>query len=344
MNVIIPLAGEAKRLRPLSYSTPKPLFPIAGKTILERILIQLTKLLSHRQLNALGMVVSPAQQARKEVMETLTNIAQCIAGISPRFFVQERAEGTAHAIWCARDLLDEDEVVIAFADTIFLPEDYSLERNCGHLWTYWVNNPSSYGVVVTDHNGYITKLVEKPHTPVSHQAIIGVYHLPEGKSLLQKIEYLLVNNIREKGEFQITTALQLLADSGVKLKSTPVKLWLDCGNPEEMLTATAKVLKLEAPHKGSIVAETAHIKNSTIHPPCFLGEDTAIVNSVVGPYSCIEKGVKIVDSQVSHSIILKEALIENSELRRSIVGAFATVQGFRGSLAVADFSRITGGE
>lgn len=344
MNIIIPLAGEAKRLRPLSYSTPKPLFPIAGRTILERILLQIVRLSSGRTVGALGFVVSPVQKSKGEVIGELAYTAKKVLGMEPCFFVQETAEGTAHAIWCARELLNDEEVLIAFADTIFIPETYSMERDCGHLWTYHVEDPSSYGVVLTDSNGYITKLVEKPPTPVSHLAIIGIYHLPEGRSLLQKIEYLLANNIREKGEFQITSALQLLVDSGIRIKSAPVKVWLDCGRPEEMLTAARRLLEMEAPPNNSIIEECAVIKNSIIHHPCYIGREAIIENSVIGPYTCVEARARIVSSSIGQSIILKDACIEEAELTLSVVGNFAIIKGIRGAVIVADYSKVVGRE
>jgi len=311
VNWIIPIAGKGKRLRPHSLSRPKPLFPVAGKPVVARLMETLHKI-SGKPDNVV-FVVSPWQDT-----SLIPQIVESVVGseVNVHIRVQEKAEGTAHAIYQAGDLLN-GPVMIAFGDTIFKPSQYVLPEADGAIWTYRVEDPSSYGVVLTDQEGIITGMVEKPDTPISHKAIIGVYYVREGQVLKKHIEHLIENNIRGKGnEFQLTDALEMMVKEGLKLVALPVSQWLDTGNHKLLLNALKTILTEEGTH----ISKDAILKNCTIINPVYIGPYVHIEDSVIGPHTAIEEGTQIDNSVLKESVVLENCKIENIVANHSVIG------------------------
>ena len=256
-------------------------------------------------------------------------------GAKGSIYHQEEALGTAHAILCASDSL-QGPVVVAFADTLFFCQSkLNLDKD-SIIWTKKVADPSAFGVVLTDPYNRITGFVEKPKTPVSNQAIIGIYFFKDGENLKKELQYLIDNDVRKGGEYQLTDALQNMMEKGLKFYSEPVDEWLDCGNKDATVATHTSVLE----HIGHYVDPNAKVEESIIIPPCFIAADTEIQQSVVGPFVSIESGSRIKHAVVSESIIQKKSEVENMVLTKSMIGNEAGVRISANQLSLGDFSHF----
>src|SRR5689334_23072084 len=211
MNIIIPMAALGKRLRPHTLTTPKPLLPIAGKPIVHRLVEDIAKVCPEK-INEIGFIIHPS--FGKEVEEDLKAIAAAV-GASGKIFYQKEALGISHALLFAKELFT-GKVIVAFADTLFKAEFTLDTSKDGIIWVQQVKDPSQFGVVKLNDKNEITEFVEKPSTYVSDLAIIGIYFFKDGEALGREMQYLIDNNIKEKGEFQFTTALENLNKRGAK--------------------------------------------------------------------------------------------------------------------------------
>ena len=276
MNIIIPMAGRGTRMRPHSLTIPKPLIPIAGKPIAQRLVEDIAGI-AQQKIDNIGFVIHPS--FGKDVEEHLKQVAAQL-GAKGHVFYQEKALGTAHAIQCAQELL-EGNCIVAFADTLF-KADFVLDNSKdGIIWVQKVENPKPFGVVKVNSDGNITDFVEKPQQFVSDLAIIGIYYFKDGDRLRKEIQYLLDNDIKDKGEYQITNALENMKQKGAQLVPGQVEEWLDCGNKD--VTVYTNQRYLEFIKDKELVAKSVKVNNSVIIPPCYIGENVELHNSVVGP-------------------------------------------------------------
>ncbi len=330
MKLIIPMAGKGTRLRPHTHTTPKPLLPVAGTSIVERIIQTFDRTLE-RTIDEYVFVLGDFGDEVKHDLEELSGRH----GAKATFYTQEQALGTAHAVYCAADSLD-GEVIIVFADTLFdTTEHVSLEDADSVIWLKEVEDPSRFGVAV--HNGdTITGFVEKPDTPISRLAIIGVYYFKEGKDLCKEIRYLLDHNVTGHGdEYQLTDALDRLLKGGRRFRVATVDEWLDCGTIEAWLETNQAILDKENPP-----VDAGKYPGSKITPPVYIGEEVTIKNSTVGPYTSIGPHTSVSDSTVTNSMVLDHSHIEHSELDRATVGSHTSVSRYRGTLHIGDHSIV----
>lgn len=330
MNLIIPMAGKGKRLRPHTLTVPKPLIPIAGKPIVQRLVEDIAKV-SPEKIQKIGFIIGDFDD---DILDQLKEIASQ-AGAVASFYKQEVAEGTAHAVACAQELL-EGKVTVAFSDTLF-KADFDLNpEDDGIIWTKQVEDPSAFGVVKTDDHGYITDFIEKPNEFVSDQAIIGIYYFKDGEALKHELNHLISNNIRGGGEFQLTMALENLKQKGTRFTIGTVEEWLDCGNKNITVDSNSRYLDFL---KGqSLINNTSKIEKSEIIEPVFIGEGCEIVNSKVGPYVSIGSGTRVVDSKISNSLIQNNTLLEDVNLTNSMIGNFVKLKGQPKSVSLGDYS------
>src|SRR4051812_15645884 len=290
MKIIIPMAGMGKRMRPHTLTTPKPLIPIAGKPMVQRIVEDITKVCDEK-VDEIAFVVG---RFGKEAENNLVKVAESL-GAKGSIFYQDTPLGTAHAIMCAKECVT-GKVVVAFADTLF-KADFKLDSSKeGIIWVQKVEDPKPFGVVKIDAENVITDFVEKPQEFISDLAIIGIYYFKDGDYLRSELQYLLDNNITDKGEFQLTNALENMKAKGTKFSPGKVTEWLDCGNKNATVFTNQRILEFD---KGNPSLKGKEIKNtnSIILEPCFIGEGVTLINSVIGPYASI--GAK---STVTHSI------------------------------------------
>ena len=233
------MAGRGSRLRPHTLTIPKPLIPIAGKPIVQRLVEDISNVCNEK-VDEIAFIVG---DFGKEVETNLISIAESL-GARGSIYFQEEALGTAHAILCAKESL-KGNIVVAFADTLF-KADFKLDNSSdGIIWVKQIENPSAFGVVKLNSTGEITDFVEKPDTYVSNLAIIGIYYFKSGEQLCNELEYLIDNDIKEKGEYQLTNALENMKNKGVVFRPGEVKEWLDCGNKNVTVATNKKVLEYE---------------------------------------------------------------------------------------------------
>ena len=334
MNIIIPMAGLGKRMRPHTLTVPKPLLPIAGKPIVHRLVEDIAKVCPEK-IDTIGFIIHPS--FGKEVEESLKGIAKEV-GATGKIYYQEQAMGISHALLFAKELFT-GKIIVAFADTLFKAE-FKLDTNQdGIIWVQKVNDPSQFGVVKLNDKNEIVDLVEKPSSFVSDLAIIGIYFFKDGAGLGREMQYLIDNDIKDKGEYQFTSALQGLNKKGAKLIPGQVTEWLDCGNKNVTVQTNQRYLEFIKNQK--LVSDKVQIINSVIIPPCFIGDGAVIENSVVGPYVSVGEKTKIKDSRIINSIIQKETKISKAMLENSMLGNFVNFEGSAQDLSVGDFNSIT---
>jgi glucose-1-phosphate thymidylyltransferase len=333
LNIIVPMAGIGKRMRPHSLTVPKPLIPIAGKPIVQRLVEDIAQV-SDQPIANIGFIINPI--FGQEVEKHLLQVAQSL-GARGHIFYQEEALGTAHAILCAKEIL-EGPVVVAFADTLFRA-DFKLDSSKdGIIWVQKVEDPRPFGVVKVDSEGFITDFIEKPQEFVSDLAIIGIYYFRDGAYLRSELQYLIDNDIRDKGEYQITNALENMQKKGSKFVPGKVEEWLDCGNKNITVQTNQRYLGFIA--NQNLVAKSAKIENSVIIQPCFIGEHVEISNSVIGPYVSVGDHTQIRDSRVENSIIQTHTKISRAQLKNSMVGNSVTYAGKARDFSVGDYTSI----
>ena len=334
MNIIIPMAGRGTRLRPHTLSVPKPLLPIAGKPIVHRLVEDIAKVCSEK-IDWIGFIVHPS--FGKEVEEDLKKIAKEV-GAEGRIFYQDQALGISHALLYAKEIF-KGKVIVAFADTLF-KADFKLDTSRdGIIWVQKVADPSQFGVVRLNDKGEITELVEKPASFVSDLAIIGIYFFKDGAALANEMQYLIDNDIKEKGEYQFTTALQGLTKKGAVFTTGQVTEWLDCGNKNVTVQTNQRYLELIKDQK--LISSKAKLINSVIIPPVFIADGAVIENSVVGPHVSIGEGSHIVDSRIKNTIVQKNTKVSKSILENSLLGNFAIFEGKSLDLSLGDYSTVT---
>lgn len=332
MKLIVPMAGRGTRLRPHTHVTPKPLMHICGVSMVERIIKTIAGVLP-RELDEAVFILGP--DFGQEVKDDLTEICGRF-GIEAAFGVQERALGTAHAVYQAGEHLN-GECVVVFADTLFYMDDVpDLDVADAVIWVKHVDDPRRFGVVVKDQEDNITDFVEKPDRPISHEAIIGIYYVKSGDSLRQEIQYLLDHDVRGAGgEFQLTDALDRMLKEGSVFRTASVTEWLDAGTIPALKETTKVILEKERD-----LEKQGRVTNCVLIEPVFVGPEAVLENSVVGPFVAIHGGARIEGSTVRESIIFNDAVIVDSALDDAIVGQSAEVRGFSGALNIGDHATV----
>ena len=326
------MAGRGSRLRPHTLTVPKPLIPIAGKPIVQRLVEDIAQV-CNETVDEIAFIIG---DFGIEVEKNLISIAQSL-GAKGTIYHQEEALGTAHAILCAKESLNGN-VVVAFADTLF-KANFSLDNSAdGIIWVKQIENPSAFGVVKLNENNEITDFIEKPETFVSDLAIIGIYYFKNGEQLRHELQYLIDNNIKEKGEFQLTNALENMKAKGVKFKPGEVTEWLDCGNKEVTVNTNKKVLSLNKEYNN--VPKSDKFSNSVIIPPCFIGENVTLKDTVVGPHVSIGNGSKIEKCVIENTIVQEDSILANCVIKNSMIGNKVVYNGTPRDLSIGDFTVI----
>ena len=325
------MAGRGSRLRPHTLTVPKPLVPIAGKPIVERLVEDITRVCG-QTVDEIAFVIG---DFGKEVESELVNIAEGL-GAKGSIYHQHEALGTAHAILCAKESLS-GPVVVAFADTLFRA-DFKLDSSKDSIiWVQQVKDPSAYGVVKMDDNSVITHFIEKPTEFVSDLAIIGIYFFKDGSNLRNELQYLIDNNITDKGEYQITDALENMKLKGLKFYPGKVDEWLDCGNPKAAIHANKRVLDFSENKHERIGLK---LDNATIIEPCYIGANVQLSNCTVGPYVSLGDGSVVSDSLLTNTIVQNNTTLKNADLEDSMIGNNVTFKGGSKQVSIGDYSTI----
>lgn len=332
MKIIVPMAGIGSRLRPHTLTIPKPLTLLAGKPIVQRLVEDIVKVVDQK-VDEIAFVIGPSFP--KDTTEKLMQIAKSLNAIG-KVFVQEQALGTAHAIQCAKESLN-GPCVVAFADTLF-KADFILDANTdGAIWVKQVDEPSAYGVVKLK-DGIITDFVEKPQKFVSDLAIIGIYYFNKGEILRDEIQYLLDNNIKEKGEFQLTNALENMKQKGMKFVPGTVSDWMDCGNKDITIQTNGRVLQFAHDDGENLVSGDVKTENSKIIQPCYIGKNVVLKNATVGPNVSLGDSSLVENSTINNSLIQTNTTIKNAKLSNAMIGNYAYFDGEFTSVSIGDYS------
>jgi glucose-1-phosphate thymidylyltransferase len=324
MKVIIPLAGKGTRLRPHTYLTPKPMMKVAGKPVMSYVLDELKK------LGNVEEIVYITGHLKEKVEE----YARAEMDVPSVFIEQKVQDGTAGAIALARDYVDQP-VLIIFVDTIFdadLSKVKSVDAD-GIIWVKEVEDYQRFGVVVTDADGNMTQIIEKPKTPVSKRANIGLYYIRNWKLLFEGIEWVL-NQPKNQGEYFLTDAFQYMIEKGAKIRVIDVEGWYDAGKIETMIETNEAML-----NRGR-ARRPKNVGDSTIIDPVYIEDNVTLKKSKIGPNVSIGAGSVLDGAEVSHSIVGSNAKITKSVLRNSLVGDDTVVEGVKGEVTVGDHSEV----
>jgi len=329
MRIIIPMAGWGTRLRPHTLTIPKPMLPVAGKPIVQRLVEGLVKSTDQKVEDIIFII---REDFGKVIPQQLLDIATSV-GSKGHIKYQDVALGTAHAILCAEDFL-EGNIIVAFADTLFRSEFKIDQSQDGVIWVQKVADPSAFGVVKLDANNVITDFIEKPKDFVSDLAIIGIYYFKDGVYLRKEMQYLIDHDIKQKGEYWLTDAMERMKTQGAKFHKGEVIEWLDCGNKDATVNTNQRVL--EFIKEESLVSKKAVIENSVVIQPCFIDDDVVIKNSVVGPYVSVGKGTVIENSVIQNSIVQTQTNLKNKLIGNSMIGNSVKLEGRLEDLSIGD--------
>ncbi len=334
MKIIVPMAGRGSRLRPHTLTVPKPLLPVGGKPIVHRLVEDIAAVCSEK-IEEIAFVIG---DFGKEVEAELIAVAEKL-GAKGSIYYQDNALGTAHAVLCAKDVM-EGPVVVAFADTLF-KADFKIDPNAdGILWVKQIENPSAFGVIKMNDAGYIVDFIEKPDVFVSDLAMIGIYYFKDGAALRRECEYLIDNKIIKSGEYQLPDALRRMTEAGKKFKPGEVSEWLDCGNKEVTVFTNQRVLEYDLVKGVQMVHPSAKLIDSIIIPPCYIGKDVILENSIVGPHVSLGKGSMVTNSIIKNSILQDDAIIVDANMKDSMLGSNSKYKGLARDLSLSDYSII----
>ncbi|WP_028891645.1 sugar phosphate nucleotidyltransferase [Tenacibaculum sp. 47A_GOM-205m] len=338
MKIIVPMAGIGSRLRPHTLTTPKPLTVIAGKSIVQRLVEDITAVVD-QPIEEIAFIIGPAAKGfPADTKDKLIKIAENL-GAKGSVYVQEEALGTAHAIYCAKESLG-GSCVVAFADTLF-KADFTLDANAdGAIWVKQVEDPSAFGVVKLK-DGFITDFVEKPKEFVSDLAIIGIYYFKDADKLLEEINYLIDNDIRPSGEYQLTEALEALKQKGAKFIPGKVSTWMDCGKKDPTVDTNKLVLGFEQADGNNLVSEDVVLENAEIIQPCYVGKNVVLKNTKIGPFVSIGENSMVENSTITNSLIQTNVHISNANLDNAMIGNHAKYNANYTSVSIGDYTELT---
>ena len=326
------MAGRGSRLRPHTLTVPKPLVPVGGKPIVHRLVEDIASVCEDKIEEIAFVIGDFGAEVEKELIEVAEKL-----GAKGSIHYQEQPLGTAHAVLCAKEKL-EGPVVVAFADTLF-KANFKIDPNDdGILWVKQIEDPSAFGVIKMNEKGEIIDFVEKPKEFVSDLAMIGIYYFKDGARLRKELEYLLDNNIIKGGEYQLPDALRRLTEDGCKFKPGEVTEWLDCGNKEVTVFTNQRVLEFDYEANKMMVSASASITDTVIIPPCFIGENVVIENSVVGPHVSLGNGTEVRGTVIANSIVQQNTKLSNAVIADSMIGSHATYEGMARDLSMGDYS------
>jgi len=330
MKIIVPMAGMGKRMRPHTLTTPKPLLPIAGKPIVQRLVEEIAQI-SHEPIEEIAFVIGDFGQ---EVESELIAIAEGL-GARGSIWHQQEALGTAHAILCAKSIM-EGPVIVAFADTLFKADFKLDDTKDGVLWVQKIANPEQFGVVVVDEERNITEFIEKPKEFVSDLAMIGIYYFKDSEKLKEELQYLIDNDVIKGGEYQLPDALRNMTQKGMKFAPGAVIEWMDCGNKNATVHTNQRILEFN--RDKNWVSQTCKQENAVIISPCYIGDNVKLKNCIIGPHVSVGSGSVIEKSVISNTIIQENTVVRHANFANSMLGNFVQYDGKANDVSLGDYS------
>jgi glucose-1-phosphate thymidylyltransferase len=333
MKIIVPMAGRGSRLRPHTLTIPKPLIPIAGKPIVQRLVEDIAKVLK-QDLEEVAFIIHSS--FGKQVETDLKAIAKKL-GAKGSIYYQDEPLGTGHAIMCAKESLS-GPCVIAYADTLF-KADFNLDKTADSvIWVKQVQDPEAYGVVQLDNNDNIKGLVEKSKEFVSDLAVIGIYYFKDASVLKSELQNVLDKNIIHGGEYQINDGIKGMMQKGMKFVPGKVDEWMDCGNKKVTVETNSRMLNFLNDDGEKLVSDSVKLENSKIIEPCYIGDNVIIKNSNIGPNVSLGNGCIVENSTVKNSLIQTNSTIKNATLDNAMIGNYAKFDGKFTEISIGDYS------
>lgn len=328
MKAIIPVAGAGTKLRPHTYTQPKALIPLAGKTVLSVIIDQLVENGVQEFIFIIGYLG-----------EKIQNYVQIhYPKLKVHFVHQEHRKGTGPAILLAKELVKNEEVIIVFGDTICeLDFKTFIQSDTSCIGLQRVDNPGDFGVAQLNAKNKVLKVVEKPKMPKSNLAIVGIYKILESALMFQCIEENLKEQHGQDGEYHFTRALQKMIDKGVEIKGVRVKNWFDCGKKETLLETNSILLKKD---NNVISTPSENMENTIIIPPVRIGENCSIKNAIIGPSVSVGDNSNISNAIIKNSIIGSFSTLDEVVLKNSVIGSDVYIHGLSQSLNIGDNTEI----
>jgi glucose-1-phosphate thymidylyltransferase len=331
MKAIIPVAGAGTKLRPHTYTQPKALIPLAGKTILSIIVDQLSEAGIDEYIFIVGYLGEKIQDYVKEKYP----------GLKAHFVYQSERHGVGHAIQLTREIVADDELFVVLGDTICEYDVKQVLEMPGSVFgVKRVDDPRNFGVAELGEDGFISRVVEKPQIPKSNMALVGIYRIKETALLFNCLENNIRNQVMVRGEFSITDALECMIQQGAKFQAFKVQNWFDCGRKETLLESNATLLK----KFGGVVVDEHNLENTIIIPPVSIAKGCSIKNSIIGPNVTIGEKTTINYSIIKDSIIGSFADLYDIVLTTSLIGSDTEVKGESRSLNIGDNTEIDLGE
>ncbi|WP_413513716.1 sugar phosphate nucleotidyltransferase [Myroides odoratus] len=333
MRIIVPMAGRGSRLRPHTLTIPKPLIPIAGKPIVHRLVEDIAKVLKD-PIEEIAFIIH--ESFGKQTEKDLIAIAEKL-GAKGTISYQNEALGTAHAILCAKESMT-GPLVVAYADTLFRA-DFNLDKTADSvIWVKQVEDPSAFGVVQLNDQNEITDFVEKPTAFVSDLAIIGIYYFKSGETLRKELEFLLDNNVIKGGEYQLTDALENMKQKGMRFVPGQVDEWMDCGNKDVTVDTNNRMLNFLEAENRNYVSTSIQMENSTIIPPCYIGDNVVLRHATIGPNVSLGNNSVVENATIKNSLIQTNAYIGHANLDNAMIGNHAKYNGNHTNISIGDYS------
>lgn len=329
------MAGRGSRLRPHTLTVPKPLIPVAGKSIVHRLVEDIAKILKE-PIEEVAFILGDEAFFGADVVESLEDLAKGL-GAKASIYRQDQPLGTGHAIMCAKDSLS-GPAVIAYADTL-IRADFELDPSADAvIWVKQVEQPEAFGVVKLNQNTEIIELVEKPKEFVSDLAVIGIYYFKEVGDLKKELQGVLDNNIQNGGEYQINDGIKAMMANGKVFKTGSVDEWMDCGNKDVTVETNTRMLGFLHNDGEHLVDQNVVLDNSTIIPPCFIGENVVLKNTTIGPNVSIGNGCHVTNSTIKNSLIQTYSQIKNANLDNAMIGNHVSYDEKFTSISIGDYS------
>ena len=328
MKAIIPVAGVGTRLRPHTYSQPKPLIPVAGKPILGFIIDRMVKAGFTEFIFVIGYLGEKIEAFVKENYPHLTT----------HFVIQNKREGLGHAIYITREFIAPDEeLFIVLGDTIFEADIESVKQlSTSALGLKKVDDPREFGVAEVDDDFNILRVIEKPSIPKSNLALVGLYKIKESKQLFIALEQIIKHAFKTQGEYHLTDALMLMIQQGIVFKGFKIQNWYDCGKKDILMETNAILLKKLHPPKNN----SWPYQNTIIIEPVSIAANCIIKNSIIGPNVTLGENTIVNYSIVRNSIIGNDATIDDVVLHDSVIGSDTFIKGLSQSLNIGDNTEI----
>jgi len=333
ITIVIPMAGYGTRLRPFTWSKPKPLVPLAGKTVLDYLVDMFRSVPNFSQAEFV-FILGPTMG---DQIEAYTS--RYYPEFKVHYPVQPEMIGQSDAFWQAREFL-KGPILIAFSDTL-IESNFSFladEKADAVAWVKQVPDPRRFGVAEIDENGWVARLIEKPQSIENNLVVVGCYYFREAKELLSAIKIQKEQDLSLRGEFYLVDAINILLKRGFKMRTENVDIWLDAGTTEALINTNRYLMD----HGRENSVHWANLKGCQIIPPVNLHPSVQIRNATIGPYVSLGEGAVVENSTIENSIIGSETSIIDCNLGTSLIGDRVTAKGVSGTFNLGDDSQVLG--